>query len=48
MSGMSGVSNNATSNILGFDYQKFIALERCLSGKENDVIWIEWVMTPTY
>lgn len=38
---MSGVSNNATSNILGFDYQKFIALERCLSGKENDVIWIE-------
>lgn len=38
---MSGVSNNATSNILGFDYQKLIALERCLSGKENDIIWIE-------
>ncbi|UUR74013.1 ABC-three component system protein [Enterobacter asburiae] len=38
---MSGVSNNATSNILGFEYQKFIALERCLSGKENDIIWIE-------
>lgn len=39
---MAGVSNNATSNILGFDYQKFIALERCLGGKENDVIWIEY------
>ncbi|MEI7386603.1 ABC-three component system protein [Pectobacterium versatile] len=38
---MTGASNNATLNILGFDYQKFIALERCLSGKDNDVIWIE-------
>ncbi|MBA0215391.1 ABC-three component system protein [Pectobacterium brasiliense] len=39
---MTGASNNATPNILGFDYQKFIALERCLSGKDNDVIWIEY------
>lgn len=38
---MEGVANNATPNILGFDYQKLVALEQCLNGKENEVIWIE-------
>lgn len=38
---MEGVVNNATPNILGFDYQKLVALERCLNGKENEIIWIE-------
>jgi hypothetical protein len=34
-------NNDATSKILGFDYQKLIALERCLDAKPNEYIWIE-------
>ena len=34
-------NNDATSKILGFDYQKLIALERCLNAKPNEYIWIE-------
>ncbi|QWT41736.1 hypothetical protein [Dickeya dadantii] len=39
---MNGTSNNATKKILGFDYQKLLALESCLNGKENEIIWIEY------
>nr|SAY42312.1 Uncharacterised protein [Serratia marcescens] len=38
---MDGVSNNATKKLLGFDYQKLLALESCLNAKENETIWIE-------
>lgn len=34
-------SNNATKKLLGFDYQKFLALEACLNGKDNELVWIE-------
>jgi hypothetical protein len=34
-------SNNATTKLLGYDYQKLIALECCLNAKRNDHIWIE-------
>ena len=34
-------SNDATSKILGLDYQKLIALEVCLNAKLNENIWIE-------
>jgi len=34
-------SNDATSKLLGYDYQKLIALEYCLNAKKNDHIWIE-------
>lgn len=34
-------SNNATKKLLGFDYQKFLALEACLNGKDNEFVWIE-------
>ncbi len=38
---MEGASNNATKKLLGFDYQKLLALESCLNAKENETIWIE-------
>ncbi|QHI77383.1 hypothetical protein [Serratia sp. NGAS9] len=38
---MDGASNNATKKLLGFDYQKLLALESCLNAKENETIWIE-------
>jgi len=38
---MNGTSNDATKKIWGFDYQKLFALESCLNGKENEIIWIE-------
>lgn len=38
---MVGVKNNATSKILGFEYQKLIALEMCLNAKKNETIYIE-------
>jgi len=34
-------NNDNTSKMLGFDYQKLIALEMCLDGKPNQHIWIE-------
>jgi hypothetical protein len=34
-------SNDATTKLLGYDYQKLIALEHCLNGKKNSHIWIE-------
>ena len=34
-------SNDATSKLLGFDYQKLIALEKCLEAKAHEHIWIE-------
>jgi hypothetical protein len=34
-------SNDATSKILGFDYQKLVALKMCLDAKPNETIWIE-------
>ncbi len=34
-------SNDATSKLLGYDYQKLIALEKCLDAKPNQYIWIE-------
>jgi len=34
-------SNNATKKLLGFDYQKFLALEACLNSAENELVWIE-------
>lgn len=34
-------SNDATTKLLGYDYQKLIALECCLNAKKNDTIWIE-------
>jgi hypothetical protein len=33
--------NDATTKLLGFDYQKLIALQRCLDAKSNEYIWIE-------
>lgn len=33
--------NDATLKLLGYDYQKLIALERCLDAKPNEHIWIE-------
>ena len=35
------VSNDATKNIQGFDYQKLIALEICFSARPDDVVWLE-------
>ena len=34
-------SNDATSKLLGYEYQKLIALEYCLNAKPNEHIWIE-------
>ena len=34
-------SNDATSKLLGYDYQKLVALEMCLDAKRNAHIWIE-------
>jgi hypothetical protein len=34
-------SNDATSKLLGYDYQKLVALEICLDAKRNEHIWIE-------
>jgi len=34
-------SNDATKKILGFEYQKLIALECCLNSKLGDIIYIE-------
>lgn len=34
-------SNNATPSILGFEYQKLIALEYCLNSKSGDIVYIE-------
>jgi len=34
-------SNDATSKLLGYDYQKLVALEMCLNAKKNEHIWIE-------
>jgi len=34
-------SNDATKKILGFEYQKLIALEYCLNSKPEDIIYIE-------
>lgn len=34
-------SNDATKKLLGYDYQKLIALEKCLNAKKNEYIWIE-------
>jgi hypothetical protein len=34
-------SNDATKKILGFEYQKLIALECCLNSKPGDIIYIE-------
>ena len=34
-------SNDATFKLLGFEYQKLIALEKCLDAKPNERIWIE-------
>jgi len=39
--GKQTVSNDATTKLLGYDYQKLIALEYCLNAKKNDTIWIE-------
>lgn len=33
--------NDATKKLLGYDYQKLIALEYCLNAKSNQYIWIE-------
>jgi len=33
--------NDATQKLIGYDYQKLIALERCLNAKKNENIWIE-------
>jgi hypothetical protein len=33
--------NDNTKKILGFDYQKLLALEYCLNAKKNESIWIE-------
>ena len=33
--------NNATTKILGIEYQKLIALEKCLGAKSNEIIWLE-------
>ncbi|WP_421105727.1 hypothetical protein [Serratia marcescens] len=38
---MDGTSNNATKKLLGYDYQKLLALESCLNAKENEIVWIE-------
>lgn len=38
---MSGMKNNATSKILGFEYQKLIAIEMCLNAKKNEIIYLE-------
>ena len=35
------VVNNATSKILGIEYQKLIALEKCFNANSNEVIYIE-------
>lgn len=32
---------DATKHILGFEYQKLIALEYCLNAKENQIVYIE-------
>jgi hypothetical protein len=34
-------SNNATSKLLGYDYQKLIALECCLNSKPGDIVYLE-------
>lgn len=34
-------SNNATSKLLGYEYQKFMALEACLNSSNNEIVWIE-------
>lgn len=34
-------SNDNTQKLLGFDYQKLVALEMCMNAKKNDHIWIE-------
>lgn len=34
-------SNDATSKLLGYDYQKLVALEICMGAKKNDHVWIE-------
>ncbi|MGZ8176168.1 hypothetical protein [Methylobacter sp.] len=34
-------NNDNTLKGLGFDYQKLIALEKCLEAKKNEYIWIE-------
>jgi len=34
-------SNDATPTILGFEYQKLIALECCLKSKSDDIVYIE-------
>ncbi|MBK4783624.1 MAG: hypothetical protein FT714_03895 [Pantoea sp. Pent] len=34
-------SNNATSKLLGYEYQKFMALEACLNSSDNEIVWIE-------
>lgn len=34
-------ANDNTQKLLGFDYQKLIALEYCLNAKKNEHIWIE-------
>jgi len=33
--------NDATTKLLGYDYQKLIALQKCLEAKANEHIWIE-------
>ncbi len=34
-------ASDATSKILGVEYQKLIAIEKCLESKLNDVIYLE-------
>jgi len=33
--------NDATSKLLGYEYQKIIAIEFCLNAKKNEMIWLE-------
>lgn len=35
------VKNNATSKIIGFDYQKLIALKKCFDARAGETIYIE-------